>query len=478
MKVVDRKSNITNSQYRRNLVEDKRQYQIDLTNFDLAYSLFSSDPIEVSFAWADDGASFNQDIKDFSIAKCPAGRFLGETVQTDNFGLQFNYYCPVTFNTTLQGNFATKKARFVQIFIGGCNQAILNKTKPNLKCANETDIKTVLDDLQVNILATNQFVDINERNTSPLSNQINQENITYYTIRADESQIGDYKKFQQALRFYILLDDDISTTTLEVYTISDALSSTGGILGIVSVILAILLSKVQKEQRDLIKNRMNLFKKAQKMLDKKLEIFTILRNIQMVKLLKRITLSNYQRKLTPYFRQNLVQMKDALNKKNFKVNSQNIPQQTDDKNFEWEKLDKNTRRQFKLYLKQVLLRKDDNKIDKRIFKNLDPELKKQKQAEVINPVRDSILKNLNKDLKKGVGKIKPNHQRDVTLTQLSLSVFSNYLTTEKNKDFKQNENWYDQSIKSDTLILSQNQNKNSDEGDYSINQYLEKEINY
>ncbi|CDW75001.1 UNKNOWN [Stylonychia lemnae] len=182
MKVVDKKSNITNSQYRRNLVEDRRQYQIDLTNFDLAYNVFSSDPIitanidryvsvqlqEVYFAWSKDGASYTMDVKDLPLDKCPPGRFLGETVQTDNFGLQFNYKCPTTLNTTLQGGFATKEARYIQVLVGGCNQSILNKTKPNLKCANDSDIIKALDVLELNLLTSNQFVDVNEREGNPV----------------------------------------------------------------------------------------------------------------------------------------------------------------------------------------------------------------------------------------------------------------------------------------------------------------------
>ncbi|CDW90391.1 UNKNOWN [Stylonychia lemnae] len=198
------------------------------------------------------------DVKDIPLDKCPSGRFLGETVQTDNFGLQFNYKCPKTLNTTL----------WLQL-----------KTKPNLKCANDTDIMKALDVLEINLLTSNQFVDVNERernpvksiiknfystskselsqtfslklgqnflikNTSPLSNQIYSENITYYSIRADETNLGDYKKYQTTFRYFILLDDNILTTSIEVYTISDALSSTGGILGIVSLIDKILLYRL------------------------------------------------------------------------------------------------------------------------------------------------------------------------------------------------------------------------------------------
>ncbi|CDW81840.1 UNKNOWN [Stylonychia lemnae] len=623
MKVVEKKSNIANSQYRRNLVEDKRQYQIDLTNFDLAYSIFSTDPKiaanidryvsvqfqEVYFAWSKDGATYTMDVKDVPLDNCPPGRFLGETVQTDNFGIQFNYKCPVTINSTLQGSFATKETRYIQVLVGGCNQAILNKTKPNLQCANDTDIMKALDFLELNLLTSNQFVDVNEKegnpiktiiknfyatskseisqsfqikigqnflikNTSPLSNQLSSENITYYQVRADETALGSYKKYQTLFRYYILLDDNILTTSIEVYTISDALSNTGGILGIVSIIVAVLLSKAQenffyqslvgdifqitnkdaiqksqnikqkpsikiqdmnssninlsshisdasqnnqqyyqrllvsvknrirffltdfeiyfsifacckkKEQRELIKKRMKLFKKAQEMLDKKLEIFTILRNIQMVKLLKRITLSNYQRKLTPYFKQNLVQIKeckklnDVMNIKNLKLKDDSIPCLNEENNVEWNSKSKSSRRQIKIYLKHVLMRKDNNKLDKRIFKNLDPEFEKKVKVQVKNPIKDSILKNLNKDLMKVASFPKPKFLMENNQTYLSSSVLNNYLTTNQKKDTQSIEDWDDQSRKIDTYMLSEKQLKVTDEGDYSISQYLEKEINY
>ncbi|CDW90968.1 UNKNOWN [Stylonychia lemnae] len=102
------------------------------------------------------------DAKDFQISKCPAGRFLGENVQTDDFNVEQNYFCLVPFQTALQGSFSTKEAKYIQIYVGGCNQAILNKTKPNLKCANQTDIKKALDSIEFNLIASNQFVDVNE----------------------------------------------------------------------------------------------------------------------------------------------------------------------------------------------------------------------------------------------------------------------------------------------------------------------------
>ncbi|CDW84591.1 UNKNOWN [Stylonychia lemnae] len=142
---------------------------------------------------------------------------LSENVQTANFGVEKNYKCPTSFNETLQGSYASKETRYFQLLIGGCNQVILNKTKPNLKCANDSDIKKILDDVELNLLISNQFVDVNEKegnpiktlienyyatskselnqasvirlgqnflikNSSPLSNRISSQNITYYTI--------------------------------------------------------------------------------------------------------------------------------------------------------------------------------------------------------------------------------------------------------------------------------------------------------
>ncbi|CDW73544.1 UNKNOWN [Stylonychia lemnae] len=459
MKVVDKKSNITNTQYKRNLVEDKYvSVQIQ----------------EVSFIWAENGASYNRKFKDIPIAKCPAGRFLGETVQTDNFGLQHNYYCPVALNTTLQGNFATKKARFIQILFGGCNQTILSKTNPNLKCANETDIKLVLDDFEMNLLATNQFVDVNERNTnpvktvinnfyqsskqelsqgtllklgqnflikntSPLSNQIDSENVTYYTIRADERSIGDYKKFQSVIKYYILLDDNILTTTIEVYTISDALSNTGGIIGIASDQIYIywvgnLLWQILMLQEKRIKRSFTQTDESfQESLENVRQEIGDLYNIEKY-LDGQITQKNNTFKLSEKT-YSLFQIEFSSNRR---------------------------LRQIKLQLKQVILRKDKYKIDKRIFKNLDPELQVENKVQTINSFKDSILKNLNKDLKKEVSKVKLWNEKENFHTQIPQSVFSNYLKTEQKKDVLLKENWDNQSNKSDILTLTHIQNRLSE----------------
>ncbi|CDW75374.1 UNKNOWN [Stylonychia lemnae] len=84
------------------------------------------------------------------------------------------------------------------------------------------------------------------QSTNSLSNLIGQQNLTYYTIREDSMQIGDISTSDVLISCQILLDDVITSTNLELFTLSDALSNTGGIIGIITIVVQVLISNLQE----------------------------------------------------------------------------------------------------------------------------------------------------------------------------------------------------------------------------------------
>ncbi|CDW89716.1 UNKNOWN [Stylonychia lemnae] len=139
----------------------------------------------------------------------------------------------------------------------------------------------VLNYLTLNILMTNQYIDANEKQGNPiktvlknfyataksdlslhyelrigenyltqstnsLSNLLGQQNLTYYTIRDDSMQIGVNNMSDNLITCQILLDDVVTSTKLELFTLSDALSNTGGIIGIITIVAQVLVSNLQE----------------------------------------------------------------------------------------------------------------------------------------------------------------------------------------------------------------------------------------
>ncbi|CDW87533.1 UNKNOWN [Stylonychia lemnae] len=303
IKVIQKKSTITSSYFTRNLALDTRHIDANEEIFDIGLNILSVNKTveqnfqrfidvqisQTSFEWVNNSQDYVSTDKPYTLGKCDKGRFLGETVQTQSLGIPDTYYCPQNLKTTFQGQFSTRKSQYLTIEVKKCN----NLKNPSVKCASEEEIKKAFDLIEINIVITNQFIDVNEKyknpvktilknfyatskeglnqayqlkfgqnfliqSTSSFSNQFGQENITYYTVRNDVMQINAYDdKFSQTLlAFYIQLDDTIITTNLEIYTVSDALSSTGGLIGIVTIIIKIMVNQIQKDlyEQSLVKD--------------------------------------------------------------------------------------------------------------------------------------------------------------------------------------------------------------------------------
>ncbi|CDW73849.1 UNKNOWN [Stylonychia lemnae] len=229
---------------------------------------------QVQFGLNNAGSYQNTEIKLLEVGE----EFQAETIRIPQF-----YKCPVNFTASLQGSQTTKTLQSFRIIVTKCNQIYLSLKNESAKCMNDSMMQNFFDKLQFNVVATNQFIDVNEKSLSPiktelknfyatgyhnmslnyqlkigknflisssssLSNQLNQKNETYYTVREESLKISSQRVYQNQvfLNFNMMIDDNAMTTNLELYTVSDALSNTGGIIGIATIIIQFLVYKTQE----------------------------------------------------------------------------------------------------------------------------------------------------------------------------------------------------------------------------------------
>ncbi|CDW73239.1 UNKNOWN [Stylonychia lemnae] len=614
IKVVDRKYTVTNSMIKRNLFVDTRTYTINQHDFDVGFSIYGLSQEQLTsidnyvnitfeqgeFNWTPDGKSFSYKLKLLEIGKCGKHRFKGETFQTESLGITQNYLCPVNYSASFQGSFTTKDMQFSRLKISKCNQTNLSAKNQSARCADDNSMRKFLDSFQVNMVATNQFIDINEKSSSPiktvlknfystgylnmtiqyqlkvgqnflitstssLSNQISQLNETYYTIRDDVMQISSSQisTEQVLICLNMMIDDNVLSTNLELYTISDALSNTGGIIGIVTIIIQFLVSKTQenfyyqqlaqdifqinkqdsisltdtrnnkffkkssiklrtvneniiqpenvfgnynrilgilkskttfkfskigyllqklnccqgKKLADLNNKNYLLFNQAKNKLNTKFEIVQILKTQVLVSLIKKITLSKYQRKLIPFFKKQVLKINQDYDISNHIKDHKNIKKLYMEENCinqSWDQMTKNKRRKVKLYLAQILLNKNESLIDKRIYKNLDEKYKPTDNiSQGSTTMKDSILKTLNKEIlvkgksKKQCKKLLFGQQFNEIIKEDGIDLENSEITPKQEQSI--------QIIETERIYKSQI-NDHDSQNDFSFDEYIENEL--
>ncbi|CDW87086.1 UNKNOWN [Stylonychia lemnae] len=280
--------------YVRNYAEETSTQKFNLKNFDIAYqiSIFGNDYLKQNIdkfvsvnlrqyqvLRTSDGM-FSLKANDIPLGKCDDSRFNGESSQTQEFGLQVDYQCPLSLNFDLYGNLQGKNSSFLKLSVSQCQEDI-NSTKK--KCASQAEIDKVMSSLTVNIAYMSQYFDVNDLSPQPVktliktllattvpnvsqnyvmkvsqnqaflsdsifSNQFGERDLTYSSISADSSFLTTTQNllFSDNFQVYFILDENVQITKRQVYTISDALSSTGGMLGSLALILSMVLKKLQE----------------------------------------------------------------------------------------------------------------------------------------------------------------------------------------------------------------------------------------
>ncbi|CDW74633.1 UNKNOWN [Stylonychia lemnae] len=137
---------------------------------------------EVNFIYMpeEDVKSIDQYIE-LPVSKCQAGRFKGEQSQTETFNITNKYSCPIDFKTAFQGSYATQYAQLLQVQVRKCNQTNLTKKDKSLICASAAEMDRILNYMTLNVLMTNQFIDVNEKVGNPIRTVLKQFFATSYT---------------------------------------------------------------------------------------------------------------------------------------------------------------------------------------------------------------------------------------------------------------------------------------------------------
>ncbi|CDW87923.1 UNKNOWN [Stylonychia lemnae] len=450
-------------------------FLVDLINLPVEQNINIDQYVEVSIMQSKitiTNADFNSELIELPSSRCQIGRFKGELAQTKTFDITNKFNCITNTKIAFQGSYYTEKAQLLQILVKKCNQKNLNAKNKNITCASKKEMDDILNHITLTILMTNQYIDVNEKSGNPiktvlknfyatvksdlslsyelrigenyliqstnsLSNLLGQQNLTYYTIRDDSMQIGDNTKSDTLISFQILLDDVVTSTNLELFTLSDALSNTGGIIGIITIVVQVLVYNLQEylyyqsmikhtkmqglnktkkiknyhpiRETKICKKQLNqetqlmtqkieiLFKQAKQKLDEKFEVIKVLKNHQMLKFIKQVSLAKYQRKLMPYFKQNLIRIKDKDSidhiQNQTKIQDKLILQNRSNEEhlITWNDLTKNQKSITKLYLAQVIHNISQNAFDKRILKNLDQNVSNKQNSQIKNKIGEKAI---------------------------------------------------------------------------------------
>ncbi|CDW85325.1 UNKNOWN [Stylonychia lemnae] len=245
--VINQQSSVINSYYIRDLANEITEYEFNQGNFDVAVSLtyindynqtinnelhkyayVTVSQLTFDFIVKDDGQLiWEQKEDDYELIKCPPGRFLGESKITQTLGIENQFLCPKNFTLKLQGSFSSRSAKFLRVKVNKCDQARLILSNPNEKCANKTEIDRIFENLQIFVPIINQYFDDSDHSENPIKSTIYN---TFFTT---------YPSLSQSL------DENIKQTIRQTYTISDALSNTGGFMEIIRLFAILLIGGIQ-----------------------------------------------------------------------------------------------------------------------------------------------------------------------------------------------------------------------------------------
>eukprot|EP00347_Sterkiella_histriomuscorum_P023350 403334981 len=296
--VFQKKSTIQNSTYIRNLSVDKTQTNLDPSNFDIAVSMFMyNETVKNNLSkyfkiqirattneWIN-ATAYDERFVDFNLSICDRSRFAGIEKEAESLGVYDSFLCPENFNFTLQGSFAANKNSYISVQIWKCEKTISNE------CASNDDINRAIDDTELYLATSSQYIDVNEAENSPikkilkmfyttplpkihqgiqykisqsyailsdsmLATSVDQKNISFLQITKDNFYQRTSTPYLPIMLYTIVPDENVYTTTREAYTIGDALSSTGGFMGLIFTFVSFFISRIQENLyiRSLIKS--------------------------------------------------------------------------------------------------------------------------------------------------------------------------------------------------------------------------------
>ncbi|CDW86669.1 UNKNOWN [Stylonychia lemnae] len=422
-RVVERDNTIQITSYRRNVISDQIEYHMTFENFDIAYRLMVKNK------------TIEKNLERY--VKVSMGVFIQEwkdDFYISNF-VQFPlkipgiYYCPDILDFKLSGLLSSKITKQFQIQVERCDSK-------NQTCESEKEIDFALDQLEMSLVMLNQIPDVNDFSNNPIktqlkllyattassvsqtfevrlsqnfmvfsdswfSNQMYLNNITYYSIKYDINYSGKYQYGNSVLTYYILFDEQVTTTIRQNYTIADALVSTGGLIGVIQVFLIYLTSFIQEQLFEF-----NILSELYQ-IDSKYDLSQSLKIPKTNSIKENSQIQKYDFRLKGLmkniknrvgFLSNLIEYQELQDKTQM-VNTNN--QQSGQKNkFGWMSIPELQRKQLKSFLNLIIKNSDKSEIDKRILKNLEHknQIKQDKRSSHLLLLKKNFLANLNQKL--------------------------------------------------------------------------------
>ncbi|CDW90367.1 UNKNOWN [Stylonychia lemnae] len=132
----------------------------------------------------------------FELEKCKSER-LGGNNQTQDLETM---WCPKNFTIQLQGNIASKTRKMVVVEIHYCEQNVLDKLQPGIKCKSKSESDQMITKTVIAIIHKEQYFDSAEFDNNPLKNTVqvypfelqkNASQMTYFKISRNQLQLKD-----------------------------------------------------------------------------------------------------------------------------------------------------------------------------------------------------------------------------------------------------------------------------------------------
>eukprot|EP00347_Sterkiella_histriomuscorum_P001885 403370298 len=286
---------INNTNYVKDLYVDTREISFPLTSFDFATQLTyrGNDPailadnlntyFSVQFFDYYSFIKTNYTEGEFPqqvtlsylpLAKCNYERFMNRTKDDIT-----KWWCPQVQNWNLRGSIASGTRRFIAMKVTYCNQIILNMTYPGLTCKTTQQSDALANQMTVLIAELTQYFEsasfadpiqyyiksqslymgsdtkimffklgkqVAYLKDAQFHQSFNQQNLSYTTFQFDYSDTR--KRFDDSfINIYIYQDENVSTTTRQVFNFLDALSTSGGFSSIIMLFFAILTKRIQQQ---------------------------------------------------------------------------------------------------------------------------------------------------------------------------------------------------------------------------------------
>eukprot|EP00347_Sterkiella_histriomuscorum_P005887 403354895 len=286
---------INNTNYVKDLYEDNRENVFELSSFDFAAQLTyrGQDPailednlhtyFSIQFF---DYYSFIKPVQKegefpqtitlnyLPIEKCTNQRFRNRSKDDVT-----KWWCPQVQNWTLRGSIAAMTRRFIAMKVTLCNQQVLNANFPGQTCKTAAQSEALASQMTLLIAELTQYFEsasfdnpikysiksqslymgtdskimffklgkqIAYLKDSQFHQSQNQQNLSYTTFVFDYSDTR--KRFDDSfINIYIYQDENVSTTTRQVFNILDALSTSGGFSSIIMLFFAIVTKRIQKQ---------------------------------------------------------------------------------------------------------------------------------------------------------------------------------------------------------------------------------------